>query len=77
MSKVLKQVSEHVDRAALLAPLGLSVDADTPTDPSRMIDDGDYYALLERIAQEDPRAIDLPLRTGASMRCDDYGAFGL
>ncbi|MEO0425508.1 MAG: AraC family transcriptional regulator ligand-binding domain-containing protein, partial [Pseudomonadota bacterium] len=47
------------------------------TDPSRMIDDGDYYALLERIAQEDPRAIDLPLRTGASMRCDDYGAFGL
>ncbi|MEM9388696.1 MAG: AraC family transcriptional regulator ligand-binding domain-containing protein [Pseudomonadota bacterium] len=77
LSKVLRQVGAGVDRAALLSPLGITLDADGPTDPSRMIDDGDYYTLLERIAAIDPDAADLPLRTGASMRCDDYGAFGL
>ncbi len=75
VSKVLRQTSDSVDRAALLAQIGL--DPQAPLDPAKMISDVDYYTLLEQLAREDPAATDLPLRTGASMRCDDYGAFGL
>ena len=42
-----------------------------------MIEDTDYYVFLERAAAADPRATALPLRVGAAMRCNDYGAFGL
>ena len=42
-----------------------------------MVEDTDYYDLLERIANADPNAVSLPLRVGATMRCDEYGAFGL
>lgn len=73
--KVVAQVDDSMDRRALLAAVGVDVDA--PVDPSVMVTDRDYYALLERIGRSDPHALDLPLRTGASMRCDDYGAFGL
>jgi AraC-like DNA-binding protein len=73
--KVVQQVHASLDRRALLESVG--VDPDGPVDPTRMVEDVDYYALLERIARADPNATDLPLRTGASMRCDDYGAFGL
>lgn len=62
------------DAAALLRSIGL--DPDTPPDPKHMIEDRVYYDLLERIA-DDMDVTDLPLRTGASMRCDDYGAVGL
>lgn len=41
-----------------------------------MVGDDEYYGLLERMAEADGSP-DLQLRTGASMRCDDYGAFGL
>lgn len=73
--KVIRQVDEALDKRALLKSVG--VDPDLPVDPSVMVVDTDYYALLEIIASADSRAIDLPLRVGASMRCDDYGAFGL
>jgi AraC-like DNA-binding protein len=33
--------------------------------------------LLERVARADPLGVTIPLRAGAAMRCDDYGAFGL
>lgn len=62
-------------RAELLRSVG--VDPDAPVDPKRMIPDHVYYGLCERVARlhaDDPA---LPLRVGASMRCDDYGAFGL
>ncbi len=55
----------------------MGIDPDAPVDPSQMVSDTDYYAFLERLAEVDPDAVDLPLRTGASMRCGDYGAFGL
>lgn len=42
-----------------------------------MIPDTVYYTLLERVAEIDALPTTLPLRVGASMRCDDYGAFGL
>lgn len=73
--KVIRQVDEALDKRALLKSIGL--DPDLPVDPKVMVADADYYALLETIARSDPRAIDLPLRVGASMRCEDYGAFGL
>ncbi|MEM8736792.1 MAG: AraC family transcriptional regulator ligand-binding domain-containing protein, partial [Planctomycetota bacterium] len=73
--KVLRNVDDSVDKAQLLEQLGLS--GDGSVDPKQMIADDDYYAFLESIAGVDPHTIDLPLRTGQSMRCDEYGAFGL
>ena len=73
--KIVAQVHPDVDRGRLLRSVGLEPGA--PVDPKRMITDDEYYGLLERIAAVDPEVIDLPLRTGASMRCDEYGALGL
>ena len=73
--KVIRQVDPSVDRKALLAPLG--IDPDGEVDPSVMVADTDYYAFFEEAARADPAGIALPLRTGASMQCDEYGAFGL
>jgi len=42
-----------------------------------MISDGDFFRLLERIAELVDRGRSVPILMGASMRCDDYGAFGL
>ena len=63
-----------VDAHALLTSVGL--DPDGPWDPKLMLPATTYYALLERIAKQTD-VTDLPLRGGASMRCDDYGALGL
>ncbi|UWQ20080.1 AraC family transcriptional regulator [Jannaschia sp. W003] len=60
---------------AYLRSVGL--DPKAPADVGTMIDADAYYGLLERIAHDLPDAADLPLRVGATMRCDDYGAFGL
>ncbi|MEO0322880.1 MAG: AraC family transcriptional regulator [Myxococcota bacterium] len=72
--KFIRQTRPGVDRARLLRDAG--VDPEAPVDPKVMIPADSYYGLLERL-DEDDGAPDLPLRTGASMRCDDYGAFGL
>ena len=42
-----------------------------------MVEDTAYYALCERVVREDPQGASVTLRIGGSMRCDDYGAFGL
>ena len=73
--KVVGVTHPTLDRAALLASVG--IDATAPADPAHMLDAAEYYALLERIARAEPDGVDLPLRAGASMRSDDYGAFGL
>lgn len=73
--KVVRQVDPALDRRALLESVG--VDPDAPVDRKVMVADTDYYAFLERIAREDPNAIDLPLRVGATMETNDYGTFGL
>ncbi|QFS81581.1 HTH-type transcriptional regulator VirS [Roseivivax sp. THAF40] len=73
--KVIDAAGPDVDRAALFARLGLA--PDDPPGVKRMVPDADYYALLEEIAAALPDARDFPLRVGASMRCDDYGAFGM
>lgn len=73
--KVIRQADESLDKRALLESIGL--DPEAPVDPGFMIADTDYYDFFERVASGSPRDIELPLRVGASMRCDDYGAFGL
>ena len=62
-------------RTRLLRSVGL--DPESLVDPEQMIGDADFFGLLERIAEQVERGRDVPLRVGASMRCDDYGAFGL
>jgi AraC-like DNA-binding protein len=64
----------QVDAVALLASVGL--DAEGPWDPKAMLPAESYYDLLERIASRTD-VTDLPVRVGASMRLDEYGALGL
>lgn len=73
--KVVTQAGDRADRRALLQGVGL--DPDAPVDPKLMVPDSDYYALFAEVARREPEGVDLPLRVGASMRCEDYGAFGL
>ena len=55
----------------------VAIDPTANIDPKYMIEDAAYYALCERVIREDAQGPSVPLRVGASMRCDDYGAFGL
>jgi AraC-like DNA-binding protein len=64
----------QVDAAALLASVGL--DAEGHWDPKSMLPADSYYDMLERIASQTD-ATDLPVRVGASMHLDEYGALGL
>jgi len=72
--KMVAAAGPDANPSALLRSVGLDPDANA--DPKAMIAATVYYDLLERIAK-DIDATDLPLRTGASMRCDGYGALGL
>lgn len=78
-SLFVRKVVAALDDPALAADLlrGLDLEPDGPPDVDRMISAEAYYATLERIARTIPDATGFPLRVGASMRCDDYGAFGL
>ena len=73
--KVIRKVDDSVDKRSILKNIG--VDPDGPVDPKQMVLDTDYYAFLEEIAADDPQITSLPLRVGESMKCDDYGVFGL
>lgn len=55
----------------------VGIDPNAPVDPKVRILDSEYYDLCERVAREDSNGVTIPLRVGASMRCDEYGAFGL
>ena len=72
--KMVAAAGSEVDKRALLTSVGL--DPDGVWDPKVMVPDVAYYDLLERIAAT-INVTDLPLRTGASMRLDEYGALGL
>jgi AraC-like DNA-binding protein len=64
----------EVDAAALLSSVGL--DTEGQWDPKAMIPADTYYDMLESIASH-TNVTDLPVRVGASMRLDEYGALGL
>jgi AraC-like DNA-binding protein len=73
--KVINEVDTRADKGTLLRLVG--IEPDSPIDPSHMVPDTEYYAFLESCAAVDGNATTLPLRAGAAMHCDDYGAFGL
>ncbi|GAB5521231.1 MAG: AraC family transcriptional regulator [Rhodothermales bacterium] len=73
--KVIEEADESVDKEALLQSIGLS--RNQPVDPTHMIAVEPFFGFLEQLVKADPLGITIPLRVGAAMRCDDYGAFGL
>ncbi len=80
-------VHKALDAAALLKCIDsdahkalfqlVGLDPSAPVDASAMISDSDFFDLLERLDEMGPRGRSVPICMGASMRCDDYGAFGL
>ena len=72
--KMVAAAGNGIDAAALLR--GAGIDPDGPWDPKAMIPAETYYDMLERIAAQ-VDVTELPVRTGASMRLDEYGALGL
>lgn len=73
--KVLGQADDNLNTRPFLEAMGL--DPDAPIDPKVMVSDKDYYQFFADMARADSHGPELPLRVGASMRCEDYGAFGL
>jgi AraC-like DNA-binding protein len=72
--KVVAAAGDGIDAVEMLSLV--EIEADRPWDPKQMIPAERYYDLLERIANQID-VTDLPVRTGASMRLDEYGALGL
>jgi len=73
--KVLEHAAPEVFTADLLERIGMGPDA--PIDPKKMISSDAYYQFFADLSIRDPFGPTLPLRIGATMRIDDYGAFGL
>jgi AraC-like DNA-binding protein len=73
--KVMDAFEGDIDKSDLLNAVGIS--PEKPVDPSFMLSSTDYYAAFRKLAKADRHGWSLPLRAGASMRCADYGAFGL
>ncbi|MEM8987059.1 MAG: AraC family transcriptional regulator ligand-binding domain-containing protein [Pseudomonadota bacterium] len=73
--KVIGQASAGVETRDLVERLGLSPDG--PIDPAQMVSSSEYYDFFAALADRDPEGLMLPLRIGAAMRSDEYGAFGL
>lgn len=73
--KVLGIADDTIDKDEILLSMGIN--PDSSVDPKLMVSAPDYYSFLEKLAVLDKDAVTIPLRAGAAMRCDDYGAFGL
>lgn len=73
--KIIAAADINYDKDSLLRSVG--VEPEAPFDLSHMIPANEYYALLEQLALLEKDPVTLPLRTAATMRCDDYNAFGL
>ena len=73
--KVVGQASAGVETRDLVRTLGL--DPDGPIDPAQMVSSDAYYRFFAALEERDPEGLKLPLRIGAAMRSDEYGAFGL
>ncbi|SLN73502.1 AraC family transcriptional regulator ligand-binding domain-containing protein [Roseisalinus antarcticus] len=71
--KMVAAAIEGAEATGLLATVG--IEADAPRDSKVMFRSGAHYAMLERLAGE-VDATDLPVRVGASKRCDEWGALG-
>ena len=73
--KALSQISAGVETADLLEKLGIMPGTDV--DPRQMVSSTKFYDFFASLVAHDPDGLSLPLRIGATMRSDEYGAFGL
>ncbi|MBO6812139.1 MULTISPECIES: AraC family transcriptional regulator [Marinobacter] len=73
--KVLSLATSGVETGDLMGKLGLSMEG--PIDPTQMVSSSEYYDFFAALVDRDPNGLLLPLKIGASMRSDEYGAFGL
>ena len=73
--KVLSQVRGGTEIRDLLEGIGIT--PDQPIDPKLMVPANQFYDFFAALAARDPNGLSLPLRIGATMVCDEYGAFGL
>ncbi len=73
--KVIGQASPGVETRDLVEGLGLVPDG--PIDPAQMVSSSQYYDFFAALTDRDPDGLILPLRIGAAMKSDEYGAFGL
>ena len=73
--KVLSQAGAGVETGDLLQDLGLAPDG--TVNPKLMVSADQFYDFFAALANRDPDGLSLPLRIGATMRSDEYGAFGL
>ncbi len=73
--KILSHVSAGVETKDLLR--NLEIAPDCPIDPKLMVPSDKFYDFFATLADRDPDGLSLPLRVGATMKCDEYGAFGL
>jgi AraC-like DNA-binding protein len=72
--KVVGVAGDAIDASAVLASVGL--DANAALDPKHMLDEHDYYGMIELMAEQ-MDITPLPLIVGEGMRPDEYGALGL
>ena len=72
--KVVGAAGNAIDASVVLASVG--VDADAELDPKHMLDEDDYYSMIELMAEQ-MDITSLPLIVGEAMRPDEYGALGL
>lgn len=73
--KVISQASDGVETRDLVEGLGLRPDG--PVDAARMVSSDAYYQFFADLEARDPDGLRLPLKIGAAMKSDEYGAFGL
>lgn len=73
--KVVSKASPGVETRDLVEGLGLAPDG--PIDPAQLVSSSQYYDFFAALVDRDPEGLVLPLRIGAAMRSDEYGAFGL
>ncbi|MEO1025446.1 MAG: AraC family transcriptional regulator [Pseudomonadota bacterium] len=72
--KVVGVAGDAIDGKAVLASVGLDIDGQW--DPKHMLDEQDYYSMIELMAEQ-MDITPLPLIVGEAMRPDEYGALGL
>lgn len=72
--KMIDQAAASVDVDALYAAIGL--DRDLALEPGRMMDEADYYRLLEALAEPERPDVRFHVKSAATMTCEDFGALG-
>jgi AraC-like DNA-binding protein len=73
--KVVAAAEVDLDKIDLLRNAG--VDPDAAPELAQMVSEDNYYTLLETLADAEGESPKFQINAGASMRCEDYSAFGM